>query len=310
MKREEQIIFQNVLLDGDKNLTREQTRIYSCIRFVTDKCLPVNFYFNSDLYNADMLRELGIKVDDIDDELKELLKSLKFSDEVLSGTYKKDMPKIVYMTYDDWNMYNKEDKKLPVKELKNEFILSSSDYVNRTALEIQGINSNTAILCLAALGLDIMLPNISFNILADEEIEKIKETLHEDRINYVNALTKIADESYERINSGDLNDIIIWAQNEVTFKLIPKARVIEKHMSKIQKKTLKKASFSFWRKGVPAIGKGYLNGGLLEASKITVEEFIKLITYILGQETEQRNLPEVAYAYKISKILKESHQKP
>lgn len=296
------IIFQNVLLDGDENITKEQARIYSCIRFVADKCVPVCFYFNEDQYNAYLLKELGVDVTDINHELKALLKSLKFSDHVLSGTYNRDMPKIVYMSYEDWNMCDTEDDGLPVKEIKNEFVLSDSDYVNKTALEQQGLNSNTAILCLAALGLDIMLPNISFNLIAEEEIEKIRETLHEERINYVNSITSIADESYERIASGDLKDIIIWAQNEVSFKLVPKARIIEEEIPKIQKETLKKAGYEFWKEGVPAIGKGYINGGLLAASKITLEELIKLFTYVLGQEVEKRNLPEVAYAYKISRM--------
>lgn len=238
----------------------------------------------------------------MDEQGKETLKSLNLSDNILSDSYDKSMPKMVYMAQEDWDMHKKEDASLPVKVTKNEFILSNAAVVNKVALESQGINSNTAILCLAASGLDIMLPNISFNMMADEEIEKIREVLHEERVNYLSAAAKIADESYERIKSGDFSDILIWAQDEVTFKLVPKARILEEQITKIKKETLKNAGFSFWKEGVPKIGRGYLKGGLMEAAKITGEEVLKLTTFILSQNAEHRSLPEIAYALKISKM--------
>jgi len=299
-----------VLLDKDKSLTPEQTRIYSCIRFVADECIPVAFYLNDDWSKAEILKAAGFNLGRLNEHQKKLLESFNFSDKILSGAYNKEMPKMIYISQKDWDMRNKQEKNLPVKILKNEVIFSSSNIVNKLALESQGINSNTAVLCLAACGLDITLPNLSFNIMADEEIEKIRDTLYEERINYLNAITKLAQESYDRINSGDFSEIFKWAQNEVTFQLMPKARILERQASRVQKTTLKDAGFTFFKEGIPAIGKGYINGGLQEASKITAEEFFKLITFILSQDTEQRTLPEIAYALKISKILDDTCSSP
>jgi hypothetical protein len=66
---------------------------------------------------------------------------------------------------------------------------------------------------------------------------------------------------------------------------------------------LKKAGFSFWKESIPAIGKGYLDGGLIGASKSSIEEMLKIITRVLDEKLEKRRLPEIAYAMRLSKVL-------
>lgn len=204
------------------------------------------------------------------------------------------------MAYEDWASHIEPSDNLPIIKPTNEFILSNKKIINKAALEDQGLNPTTAILCLAATGLNLILPNVSFDLIAQEEIEKIKSTLIEERIEYLIAITKIADETHERLKSGNIKDILSWAQNETHYKIIPKARLLESNTRKISKSELKKSGFAFWKEKTPIIGKAYFEKGALGASKVAAEEILKTILPIMLKNRENRNLPEVAYALRIS----------
>jgi len=269
------------------------------LSFVADNCVPVTFYLNSAWAEQDLLRSLGFKPESLTTHDREFLKGLGFKLENVNP----NMPKLVYISQRDWEAHTRVDSSLPVNIIKNEFILSSSQATNRLALEQQGFNAATSVLCLAAVGLDLVLPNVSFDLLAQEEISKIRDELEEERVNYLEVITKIADESYERISSPETKDILKWAKSEVTFKLIPKARFLEQGVSKLEKTTLKKAAYSFWKDGVPAIGSAYLDGGVVKASKVSGEALLRFLVAILGDRMEKRSLPEIAYAFKISQKI-------
>ena len=297
----EKYIFHNVILDQTRELTIEEKRFYSCVRLVADQCTPAVFYLNSDWCKLDILQSSGIDIDNLNSKQIALLESLGF--EYPLSQYDQDVPKMVYISKTSWEDHFSEKKNFPVQTPNREFILSKSSTINKLALEQQGLTSRTAILCLAAVGINIMLPNISFDLIADEEIELIRETLIQERIEYLNSVTRIADESYERLNSGKIDDVIAWASDEVDFKLAPKARVLEENIAKVKQKTLRQAGYSFWQNSIPAIGKGYMQGGLLDATKITAEEALKFITLILTERDKSRKLPEVGYALRIIELL-------
>lgn len=251
---------------------------------------------------------LGFRPDNLPERYRDILKELGASDKLLgTRSFVCEDPALVYMTYTDWEAHKKvEQKNLPVKVPKNEFILTSSKFVNRASLQGQKVNPNTAILCLAACGLDLMLPNLSFDLVADEEIERLKELLYEERVDYLNSITRIADETYDRIQTGKLSDIMFWAESEVTFKLLPKARILEKQTPKVSKKTLSKAAYQFWTDGVPAIGKAYFEDGTGRAVKVSTENLLRFLSEVIIREDKLRDLPEVSYAMKLSQNLNNS----
>ncbi len=170
---------------------------------------------------------MGFNLNNLTKEEISMLKTLDLPTKFPS----KNMPKLVYMEHEKWNN-RQNDASLPIDQIKNELIISNSELVNKFALQHQGLNATSAVLCLAAVGIDLILPNISFDNVEEEEIEKIKLVLQEERISYLNAITEMADLSYGRISSGEFQDVLAWARNEVTFKLIPKARAIEDNISK------------------------------------------------------------------------------
>ncbi|CAN0606029.1 unnamed protein product, partial [Ectocarpus sp. 12 AP-2014] len=163
-----------------------------------------------------------------------------------------------------------------------------------------GLTANSALLCLAAIGIDLMLPNVSFDVMADEEIERMKEEFHAERSEYLDTMSDMAGEAFHRIESAGYKDIIRWAENEITFKVIPKARAIELATAGYSQKKLRTAGYSFWKNGTPAIGSAYLTRGLIGASITAAEEALKVAVNTISAERERRSLPEVAYAAKIS----------
>lgn len=248
----------------------------------------------------EILQSVGISLSHLKDNEKEILKSLDYPVRMPADK----MPRLAYISHKDWEVHDKEkDKSLPVRMIKDECIVSSSPVLNKFALKDQGLNANTAILCLAAMGIDLVLPNICFEEASKDEVQSIKEKLKEERIAYLSAITSMANESYQRLTSGELDDVMSWARNEVAFQLYPKARHIENSLLKLEKKSLKQAGVSFLKDGIPAIGSGFVNNGWREATKVTIEQTLKLITYALGQKIENRIIPEISYIVKISESL-------
>ena len=85
------------------------------------------------------------------------------------------MPRLVFLDQQNLGMIEENANRLPINNIEHSLVLSPSAIVNLAALLDQGVNANSAILCLAAVGLDLLLPNISVDLLADDEIEEIKE---------------------------------------------------------------------------------------------------------------------------------------
>lgn len=216
-----------------------------------------------------------------------------------------DMPALVYLQEGSWE--SPPDPGTGARSglviPKREFILSNSDLIHRAHLRDSGLTAQTAILCLASVGLEIMLPNVSFNLLADEEIDRIKDTLKEERHNYLEVIATFAEQSFERLKDGDYRDVMRWAESEAVFKLAPKAKIIEEATSSIAVKQLRRAGYSFWKDGVPAIGSAYVAGGIMAAGVVASQSALKTLVEALSAARSERLLPEVAYAMKISRAI-------
>ena len=133
-------------------------------------------------------------------------------DIVLDGAstedYKRNQPRLCYLSKNE-HFITEDGGNSPVYIPTNELIYSSSINVRRGALEQQGLNATTALLTLAAAGVDIALPNISFSCSA-EEIQEIRCKPEEERVTYLRAIAEMADQSFSRLKSGDFRDIYKW----------------------------------------------------------------------------------------------------
>ena len=177
---------------------------------------------------------------------------------------------------------------------------STSPSICRGALEQQGLNATTALLTLAAAGVDIALPNISFSRKSTDEIEEIRAKLEEERVRYIAAVSLIADQAFDRLSSGDFQDIFAWARTEATLKILPKARLLQSQLKKLDRSLLQRAGFQFWKEGLPAIGKALVDSGKEAAIRSVAEELIRVLAGTLAKRVEERRIPEAAYTLKLS----------
>ncbi|HMO07470.1 MAG TPA: hypothetical protein PKD10_07445 [Paracoccaceae bacterium] len=260
------------------------------------------FYLNSEWSKQETIQGFGLHVDNLNRIQRRILKE----HDLLPGDLRSlEMPALVYLIEGSWEKPGDPEtgamSGLVVPE--REFVLSASEIVHRAHLRDCGLNAQTAILCLAAVGLDIMLPNVSFNLVADEEIERVKEELKEERHNYLDAVSTLAQQTYERLKDGDHKDLLRWAESEAVFKLAPKARIIEEVTSSLAARQLRRAGYSFWKDGVPAIGAAYVAGGVVPAGVVASQAALKALVDTMSTGRSERLLPEVSYAMKISKAL-------
>lgn len=300
-------MFSCSILDIRAQLTLEQKRFYGCMRLVADEVRPAVFYFNSDWGKMEVLRSVGIDINFIKSNLYEIEKRLpenlleSVRNILPNKTGLDGMPRIVYLEDGSWEVPEEALAKLPVRYIRNDFVLSPDVMINRAALLEQGMNANSAILCLAATGIDLLLPNFSIDHLADHEISEIRENYGEERVAYINAISSVAHTAMNAFRDGDIDELRTWARNEAIFSISPKARTYEVAVSKYAKKSLIKAGYSFWRNGIPAIGAAYLSGGLVPAVSVAGAQTLQSLVQAISTSNEEKNVPEVSYAMKIAK---------
>ncbi|WP_155947141.1 hypothetical protein [Pseudorhodobacter ferrugineus] len=297
-------MFYRAALDINEKNGLLNKRFLSCIRFVADIATPAVFYLNSEWSKRETLGALGIDVKRLSESQKRILEEA----DLFPGDAKSlEMPALVYLQEGSWEQSPDPETgaMLGLTVPKREFVLSSSDAIHRAYLRDHGLNAQTAVLCLAAVGLDIMLPNVTFDFFADDEIERIKEKLQEERHSYLEVASTLAEQSYERLKDGQYKDVLRWAESEAAFKLAPKARILEESVSSLASKQLRRAGYSFWKDGVPAIGSAFIAGGLVPAGTVSAQAALKTLVQAIGSARSERLVPEVAYAMKISKALQQ-----
>ncbi|WP_170369635.1 hypothetical protein [Ruegeria arenilitoris] len=291
-------MFHRAALDISDRHKKPDPRFYSCVRFVADSCTPAVFYLNEEWLKHRNLEDAGISVDDLLPAQIELLKKRNLYPEKSNAP---QQPALVYLEEGAWEKpVDPETGAMSGLVVPNrEFVLSPSPLIHKAHLADNGLNAQTAILCLASVGLDVMLPNVSFDLLADEEIKRMKEEFRDERLQYLEVASALAQQAYDRLKEGDYEDALRWAESEVAFKLAPKARLIEEAVSSHTTRQLRKAGYSFWKEGVPTIGAAYLSGGLGAASLTAGKEALRTLVATVSASKEERSLPEVAYAMKI-----------
>lgn len=296
-------MFYRAALDIGEREVEPNRRFLSCVRFVADVATPAVFYLNAEWSKMDAVRSMGWEINSLTAIQREILEE---QDSYPVDPKGLQAPTLVYLVEGSWEApANQEKGALSGLVIpKREFVLSTSELVHRAHLRDSGLNAQTAILCLAAVGLEIMLPNVAFDLVADEEIERIKEELRAERHAYLEVAAALAEQAFERIKDGDYSDVLRWAESEAAFKLAPKARVIEEATSSMASRQLRKAGYSFWKDGVPAIGAAFFDGGVMPAGAAAAQVALKTLVDTFGSTDSAKQLPEVAYAMKISTSLR------
>nr|WP_319949030.1 hypothetical protein [uncultured Shimia sp.] len=292
-------------MDIGENSVPPNKQFLSCMRFVAGVATPAVFYLNKEWTKRESLDALGWIPDQLSTRQENILKT---HDLYMENPKALEMPALVYLKEGSWEKPADPDTGAMsgLVTPKREFVLSTSEVIHKAHLRDNGLNAQTAILCLAAVGLEVMLPNVAFDLVADEEIERIKEELKAERYSYLEVVANMAHQAYEGLQGGDYNDVMRWAESESAFRLAPKARIIEEQVSSLAARQLRRAGYSFWKDGVPAIGAAYVGGGLLPAGAVAGQAALRTLVETISSGRSERHLPEIAYAMKISKELRET----
>ena len=155
-----------------------------------------------------------------------------------------------------------------VKKNKDVIYFSPNKYRKGNIIKSQGITMQNSVLLLAASGLEITVPNFTFDIARSDEISSLRLKLDEERQLYLEAIAKMADETYQRITAGVYKDTIEWALSEAFIKIRPKAQAFERAVRKLDTKLLKRMALNFIVEGIPNIGSVTMSKGFKEACYI------------------------------------------
>jgi hypothetical protein len=191
-----------------------------------------------------------------------------------------------------------------VKDKNKGVLFTAATYLKAYAIKEQGLTSENCILILAAAGLDITIPGFTLDIARSEEVVNIKEQLTDERMEYIHSITKMADETFDRLHSGVYKDTVDWALNEAYIKIKPKAEKFSKSIQKLDGNILRRASFAVLEDGIPAIGSSIVAKGFSDIPKQSIEIVLKILCKNLSKSIEERKVPEVVYGYKIARQLK------
>ena len=154
--------------------------------------------------------------------------------------------------------------------------ISKDPAYNRIFMAHRGLDAETAILFLAAMGVETCVPRTLTRNLSQDEIRALQEKLGEERNRYMRAVAAMADESFERITSCYGADLLRWARNEAIFKIQPEAERLEVAFQRQASNTMKDILRELVKEGPIVIGRS-----LVEPTK-TAEHIIDKILPIFS----------------------------
>lgn len=292
--------FSKVLLPTEEKLSDVQKRFLSCTKFVADEYEEVVPYLRGTWCSDYISKQLAVPVS----KLSEI--SDKFGDHSEEEVWEsRKQPALAFVSADP-SLRHDHEKNLLVHHLKDEFLLSNDEITNAAQLADQGLTPQNAIVFLAALGVSLSLPNVSFEYESDHEIKLLKEELSEERSEYLEWIAGISEEAYDRLLGGTANDLIDWGEREVAFKIQPKVRRLQHAVKKANPRLLKSAKARFWKDGVPAIAQSALEGGIFGAGKATAIEILRSITKTDRNVGPITDYPYLRYILKIEQVLQKS----
>jgi len=210
-------MFDTVVLNKD-SFSANQRRFASVLNLIANQYYDSAVFYVNKNWSAEQIHEqLHPTIKDLCADSSYLPDSHPLKRKILSilgelgesETFDPKQPKLVYMLPKEYE--SKGGDSLPIHVPENEFIyVPETESIAARALEQKGLRSSTAILVLAAAGIEIALPNICFENTDADEFKKIKEILAEERNAYLRAITSMADEAYDRLIGENFNEIYEW----------------------------------------------------------------------------------------------------
>ena len=183
-------------------------------------------------------------------------------------------------------------------------MLMSTDH--ELKLEFLGKNpksSRTAVLALAAAGIEIGLPRVRLDISRREEYLRVKETLEEERLAYLIAISQYADEALDRLRANPNLETIIWAQDQAERKILPRVVELELALKRQSKSRLERLKAAFIETVIPAVGSTLSNLDTPYQKAVILDKLLQIFSTELAQQRILKRFPEASYQVGLSRRL-------
>jgi hypothetical protein len=176
----------------------------------------------------------------------------------------------------------------------------------KQVMTVQGVTAYNSVLLLAAAGLELQLPKVTFDVSRSQEVEQVRDRLEAERKAYVRAVNRLADGAYDRLKSSDYSDAVRWAIDQALLKIQPAVDDFEAAMRGLDRRLIKRIGVDFVRDGIPTIASVTAEKGLREGGAAAVIQLLKVLCGNLFKSMEERKYPEAVYGYKLARELRKT----
>lgn len=284
-------MFERVIIDSPQLLSEKEKKLTSYFYLLADKVI--------DAYSVEMIRGNWL------DEEEGIFISHYGVCWVPKEGEPIELKKNDTLVYENWASYEPgwgmpSDSAMPVED---EFIYSKQRWIKDVSLMAGGLDAKKSILLLASAGLEFAVPSFEIEYYKEDELEEVKKILEEERYEYLEAVSLLANQSFERINSGVYADTVDWARNESEFKINPAVRNLDKSLRKLNKSLLERLGIGFLKEGLPETVKTLGSDGFSKGGRALTIEILKILTKTLSERIEHRKVPSASYAIKLRQEL-------
>ena len=299
--------------DGKNSLLVQEMRMLSCFYLVSKEVVELDRDYNKEPNQ--------LRLPFVDEDIWEPIETSK----LLSGNTRYDCKDRYHtkrlrnekfhetveahvdneLRFESYSLKTRQGKKYYKSMVRqSDLLLSQEEEIKTEFLSTNRKNAKTAILALAAAGVEIGLPRIKLHIERREEFLTAKSKLEEERLEYIAAITKYANEAYERLMQSPDIDTIMWAQDQAQLKIYPKVIELELAMKKLNKSILDRLKMAFIGEGVPALGSTLSSLDTPYQKSVVLHKMLDILSKELARERQERAYPEACYQVKLSKELK------
>jgi hypothetical protein len=169
----------------------------------------------------------------------------------------------------------------------------------------------SAVLMLAAAGIEIVLPSVIVRELNGELLAEVRDKLAAERMEYLAAVAELGGASATKIAKKEYSEILDWATDLIERKVWPKAVKFNRAMRMQDKAFLERLQYTPMLKRLPVIGAKALTGDIIGAGASLFQD----ITRELVKAAKRPNaLPDthelLYYQLKIIDLAGQKDDKP
>lgn len=285
----------SLILGEGEQLQVEEARLLSCAYFV-----------------ADEISEVYPKFNDVDGQLK-LFKDIDTLQPILPNKAKKRKRAghpiakdvISELRYRSYEVQELGSFLSVIGALSQSDAIAFSNHPNVKWWSLkQGRKSaRSAVLALAMAGIDVALPKVQLDLSRREEYIKVKRSLEEERLNYLRAISRYADEALDRLQAKPNIDTILWAQDQAVLKIGPRVAELELALGKMNQSLLKKLAFTLFTEGVPVLGSTLSHFSDPQARAGFLVKILEILSKQFATGQMEQRYPDAIYQLRLSKKL-------